>query len=527
MVDIKDFTYVPDPVEIPVGATVTWTNSDTAPHTATAQDREALQSGAQPRRWLQPDLRSAWYIRLFLRVPRQYEGHHHRPVGGAGSACAHAVSWLGSIVAAVFKAATMPPRGRWQQPNGGGPHAEPHGNGARQLIELGARVMVPDLLSRATTSKAEPLLEPPVAASLVGWPGHCSYPLCLECCPSFARSVPLSRPAARLTHSAALAQALTVSQSPGPEGLAEQFAFKVASGVFGATSAPAPGWRDRSSTWSMAPRGACFMVSSRPATHDRPGPLAQSMGSWSGSSDRRSSCRRCGSWDDLRREPVGRCRIDHRAPCVRRGSGDRFRGVAAEEAVAEDAVDDQPPFGSCRNPLSSRFVFATGIECSYPTVSDVAGRRVRVDQLEQTFHYYWQRDLALVRELGLRWLRYGPPYYRIHTGPDQYDWEFTDLVFAEMQRLGIVPIVDLCHFGVPDWVGDFQNPDWPSSLPLRPCLRRALPRGAVLHAGQRDLRLRQALMLRVLERAPAGITAPSSRPSNTSAGPICLLSKRS
>src|SRR5688500_3200386 len=30
-----------------------------------------------------------------------------------------------------------------------------------------------------------------------------------------------------------------------------------------------------------------------------------------------------------------------------------------------------------------------------------------------------------------------------------------------MQRLGIVPIVDLCHFGVPDWVGDFQNPDWP------------------------------------------------------------------
>ena len=46
-------------------------------------------------------------------------------------------------------------------------------------------------------------------------------------------------------------------------------------------------------------------------------------------------------------------------------------------------------------------------------------------------------------------------------GPDQYDWEFTDLVFAEMRRLGIVPIVDLCHFGVPDWAGDFQNPDWP------------------------------------------------------------------
>jgi plastocyanin len=45
MVDIKDFTFVPDPVEIPVGATVTWINSDTAPHTATAQDRDVLQSG--------------------------------------------------------------------------------------------------------------------------------------------------------------------------------------------------------------------------------------------------------------------------------------------------------------------------------------------------------------------------------------------------------------------------------------------------------------------------------------------------
>jgi plastocyanin len=45
MVEIKDFTYVPASLEIPIGTTVTWTNSDAAPHTATAQDREALQSG--------------------------------------------------------------------------------------------------------------------------------------------------------------------------------------------------------------------------------------------------------------------------------------------------------------------------------------------------------------------------------------------------------------------------------------------------------------------------------------------------
>jgi beta-glucosidase/6-phospho-beta-glucosidase/beta-galactosidase len=108
------------------------------------------------------------------------------------------------------------------------------------------------------------------------------------------------------------------------------------------------------------------------------------------------------------------------------------------------------------------FLFATGIECSYPIITGKNGRRQRCDELEKAFHYrHWKQDLELVRELGLRYLRYGPPYYQVHLAPDRYDWEFTDLVFAEMRQLGITPIVDLCHFGVPDWIGDFQNPDWP------------------------------------------------------------------
>jgi plastocyanin len=45
MVDIKDFAYNPNLVEIPVGATITWTNGDAAPHTATALERAVLQSG--------------------------------------------------------------------------------------------------------------------------------------------------------------------------------------------------------------------------------------------------------------------------------------------------------------------------------------------------------------------------------------------------------------------------------------------------------------------------------------------------
>jgi beta-glucosidase/6-phospho-beta-glucosidase/beta-galactosidase len=111
---------------------------------------------------------------------------------------------------------------------------------------------------------------------------------------------------------------------------------------------------------------------------------------------------------------------------------------------------------------SQRFIFATGIECSNPVTVDASGCRKRLDELELTFHYtHWKHDLQLVRQLGLEYLRYGPPWYRVHQGPGRYDWEFTDAVFGEMRRLGIVPIVDLCHFGVPDWIGDFQNPVWP------------------------------------------------------------------
>ena len=104
-------------------------------------------------------------------------------------------------------------------------------------------------------------------------------------------------------------------------------------------------------------------------------------------------------------------------------------------------------------------MFATGIENSIPKIQ---GGRVRVDEMESCGHYrYWRKDFELVEELGLRFLRYGPPLHTTLLGPDQYDWEFADVTFADLKRREIIPIVDLCHFGVPDWVGDFQNPDFP------------------------------------------------------------------
>ena len=114
-----------------------------------------------------------------------------------------------------------------------------------------------------------------------------------------------------------------------------------------------------------------------------------------------------------------------------------------------------------KNPATQRFIFATGIECSYPTIETEKGRE-RVDELEKCAHYkHWREDLHLTCELDIHYLRYGPPYYKMHLGPGRYDWSWTDMVFPEMQRLRIVPLVELCHFGVPDWIGDFQNPDFP------------------------------------------------------------------
>jgi beta-glucosidase/6-phospho-beta-glucosidase/beta-galactosidase len=112
--------------------------------------------------------------------------------------------------------------------------------------------------------------------------------------------------------------------------------------------------------------------------------------------------------------------------------------------------------------LGSKFMFATGIENSYPTIQLPGGSIKRVDEMEKCCHYKnWERDFELTKEQGIEFLRYGPPYYKTHTGPGQYDWDFTDATFNRLKELDITPIVDLLHFGVPDWMGNFQNPEFP------------------------------------------------------------------
>ena len=136
----------------------------------------------------------------------------------------------------------------------------------------------------------------------------------------------------------------------------------------------------------------------------------------------------------------------------------------------------------------NRFI-AAGIENSYPVITDRRGEDLRRDGLEMSGHYqHWQHDLKLVAEMGLRYLRYGPPYYRCHAGPGKFEWSFADKTFKLLRTLRIEPIADLCHFGLPDWLGaSFQNPDWPLLFRrVRRGFCPAVPVGSAVHAGEWD-----------------------------------------
>jgi beta-glucosidase len=80
-----------------------------------------------------------------------------------------------------------------------------------------------------------------------------------------------------------------------------------------------------------------------------------------------------------------------------------------------------------------RFMFSTGIENSYPTID---GGRTRVDEMEKCGHYkHWRTDFELLRDLDIRFLRYGPPIHRTWLGDGRHDWAFADETFGYLKGL--------------------------------------------------------------------------------------------
>lgn len=106
------------------------------------------------------------------------------------------------------------------------------------------------------------------------------------------------------------------------------------------------------------------------------------------------------------------------------------------------------------------FVVACGEEGSDPLVLH-DGHEVRVDEFAASGHLDRQdRDLADVADLGVRWWRYGMPWRLTETAPGEYDWSLWDAALRACEVTGLTPVVDLCHFGLPDHYPGFLDSAW-------------------------------------------------------------------
>jgi beta-glucosidase/6-phospho-beta-glucosidase/beta-galactosidase len=111
---------------------------------------------------------------------------------------------------------------------------------------------------------------------------------------------------------------------------------------------------------------------------------------------------------------------------------------------------------------ADRFIWASGVEDTFVPQTR-AGHRA-LDEYELMGHYrHWREDLALARDLGVQAIRWGIPWYRVETRPGDFDWRWIDEVIPYIvDELGIVPIVDLMHYGCPFWLRrEFANADYP------------------------------------------------------------------
>jgi beta-glucosidase/6-phospho-beta-glucosidase/beta-galactosidase len=65
----------------------------------------------------------------------------------------------------------------------------------------------------------------------------------------------------------------------------------------------------------------------------------------------------------------------------------------------------------------------------------------------------------------LRSVRYGIPWHRINPRRGEWDFGWADRPLERLLALGIRPVVDLVHYGLPDWIdGAYLNPSYPDHV---------------------------------------------------------------
>src|SRR5579863_1796962 len=67
----------------------------------------------------------------------------------------------------------------------------------------------------------------------------------------------------------------------------------------------------------------------------------------------------------------------------------------------------------------------------------------------------WKSDLDLAKYVGFNAIRYSVPWYKAEPQPGVYDWSWIDKpVDYLVNKLRIIPIMDLVHYGTPTWMED-------------------------------------------------------------------------
>jgi beta-glucosidase len=107
------------------------------------------------------------------------------------------------------------------------------------------------------------------------------------------------------------------------------------------------------------------------------------------------------------------------------------------------------------------FQWMAGIEDTFITAPSLKTGRT-LDEYQLTDHYErWRTDIDLFAHLGLRAVRYGIPWHRINPAPDVWDFSWTDRALDHLLSLGIQPVVDLVHYGLPSWIeGAYLHPNF-------------------------------------------------------------------
>lgn len=116
-------------------------------------------------------------------------------------------------------------------------------------------------------------------------------------------------------------------------------------------------------------------------------------------------------------------------------------------------------------PAPEDFVWAVGIEDTFVPQTRPGHRAL--DEYELVGHYeHWREDLALARAVGAQALRWGVPWYRVQPAQNKFEWSWTDRVLPYLvEELGIVPIIDLMHYGCPFWLErEFDNVGYPEAV---------------------------------------------------------------